>query len=129
MSDTSISLADAADQLGVHYMTAYRYVRTGGITAPQVDGRWLIAPSELDRFRHTPRARPGRRPRRTAATVESNRVDRLVSCAIGDRSEAGLVIESSLVARQLGADGWSASIDDVVAWFVELAPGSRERRR
>ena len=29
MTESRLTLQEAADRLGVHYMTAYRYVRTG----------------------------------------------------------------------------------------------------
>jgi excisionase family DNA binding protein len=38
----SIGLAEAAEQLGVHYMTAYRYVRTGVLPATRRNGRWMV---------------------------------------------------------------------------------------
>jgi len=37
-----IGLRDAAEELDVHYMTAYRYVRTGRIAAEKQGGRWWI---------------------------------------------------------------------------------------
>ncbi|MEM7094027.1 MAG: B12-binding domain-containing protein [Actinomycetota bacterium] len=42
-----VSLADAADQLGVHYMTAYRYVRTGRMYATKRGGKWWVDPAEI----------------------------------------------------------------------------------
>jgi len=44
----SITLAEAADQLGVHYMTAYRYVRTGRMVAEKRNGKWWVAPEDID---------------------------------------------------------------------------------
>lgn len=45
--DGLIGLRDAAEQLDVHYMTAYRYVRTGRLDASKVGGRWWIDKQEL----------------------------------------------------------------------------------
>ena len=42
------TLAEAADRLGVHYMTAYRYVRTGLLPAEKVGRRWLVDPEVLE---------------------------------------------------------------------------------
>lgn len=42
-----ISLTDASEKLGVHYMTAYRYVRTGKLAAEKVGGQWWVAPDDL----------------------------------------------------------------------------------
>jgi MerR family transcriptional regulator, light-induced transcriptional regulator len=35
-----IELAEAADRLGVHYQTAYRWVREGRLPAVRVRGRY-----------------------------------------------------------------------------------------
>jgi excisionase family DNA binding protein len=45
VSATGISLRDAAERLGVHYMTAYRDVRTGRLPASRNGVRWRIDPS------------------------------------------------------------------------------------
>jgi methanogenic corrinoid protein MtbC1 len=41
----------------------------------------------------------------------------------------GAAVASAHEARRLGADGWSATIADVVAWFAELVARPGERRR
>ncbi len=46
-----LTLHEAADELGVHYMTAYRYVRTGMLDASKVGGVWQVTREALDRFR------------------------------------------------------------------------------
>ncbi|MCH9815971.1 MAG: B12-binding domain-containing protein [Actinomycetia bacterium] len=45
--DKPISLHEAASRLGVHYMTVYRYVRTGRLPGTQVNGEWQIDPADL----------------------------------------------------------------------------------
>lgn len=45
--DGYIGLPRAADLLGVHYMTAYRYVRTGRLRATLVGGVWRIDPADV----------------------------------------------------------------------------------
>lgn len=47
MSDP-IELADAAERLGVHYQTAYRWVREGRLPAVRVRGRYQILPADID---------------------------------------------------------------------------------
>lgn len=42
-----ISLQEAADELGVHYMTAYRYVRTGRLHAVKDGAEWRVDPDDL----------------------------------------------------------------------------------
>lgn len=44
---TSLSLQEAADALGVHYMTAYRYVRTGRLPAVKEGAEWRVDPADL----------------------------------------------------------------------------------
>lgn len=44
-----VTLHEAADRLGVHYMTAYRRVRMGILPARKVGGTWWIDPADLDR--------------------------------------------------------------------------------
>ena len=51
MADEPLTLPQAAGELGVHYMTAYRYVRTGRLPATRVGGAWEIARSDLDLVR------------------------------------------------------------------------------
>ncbi len=112
---TSIKLRDAAAQLDVHYMTAYRYVRTGALPAEQRNGHWYVDADELASFMakraETPRP-VGRPPKATAAThhvVRSRRqavalADRLMA---GDQRGAWHLIEEALGAgvgiRQINA--------------------------
>jgi len=42
-----LTLQEAAEELGVHYMTAYRYVRLGRLPAEKVGGVWRVARSAL----------------------------------------------------------------------------------
>jgi MerR family transcriptional regulator, light-induced transcriptional regulator len=43
-----LTLDQAADRLGVHYMTVYRYVRLGQLPGRQENGRWWIESSAVD---------------------------------------------------------------------------------
>ena len=58
-----LGLQEAADQLGVHYMTAYRYVRTGRLPATRIGSQWWIDPRDLPSAAAgspvTGRSRPG----------------------------------------------------------------------
>lgn len=62
-TETPIGLRDAAERLGVHYMTAYRYVRLGVLPAEKVGGEWQVRPSDLAEVvahqRSTPRGAVG----------------------------------------------------------------------
>ena len=93
MTDELISLTEAAARLGVHYMTAYRYVRTGQLPAIKVGGEWSVAAADVDSFRKgpTPSATNGR----PKADFHKRLEGRLV---IGDEGGAWTVIESALTA-------------------------------
>ena len=59
--DERIELQAAAAELGVHYQTAYRWVRSGRLSAEMVAGRYLVrrsAIAELDRTRRSPQSPP-----------------------------------------------------------------------
>ncbi len=45
-----LTLTEVANRLGVHYMTAYRYVRTGRLVARQDGAQWLVDDDEVARF-------------------------------------------------------------------------------
>jgi excisionase family DNA binding protein len=47
MPEKSLTLQQAANKLGVHYMTIYRYVRIGKLPATRVGGAWQIDPDDL----------------------------------------------------------------------------------
>ena len=51
MTDAVLTLQEVADELGVHYMTAYRYVRLGVMDASKSGGVWQVPRSAVDRFR------------------------------------------------------------------------------
>jgi excisionase family DNA binding protein len=46
-----LTLQEAADTLGVHYMTAYRYVRLGLLPAVKSGGTWRVSPADVLEFR------------------------------------------------------------------------------
>lgn len=46
-----MTLQEAADLLGVHYMTAYRYVRLGQLPATKVGGTWRVGRNDVEALR------------------------------------------------------------------------------
>ncbi|NCY15913.1 MAG: helix-turn-helix domain-containing protein [Actinobacteria bacterium] len=92
MADESITLNEAAESLGVHYMTAYRYVRTGRLAAVKVGGEWRVSTEDLEAFRSAASAPAptGRTPR---ADYHQRLEDRLL---VGDENGAWSIIESAL---------------------------------
>ncbi len=49
MTET-LTLTDASERLGVHYMTAYKYVRTGRLAAVKDGGQWRVTVEDLQAF-------------------------------------------------------------------------------
>ena len=95
--DETITLSQAAERLGVHYMTAYRYVRTGRLPASKDGSEWRVAVADVEtmlsgrsrrrRRRWTPSGGPGhgRRRRRDYHVRLETRL------LVGD--EAGVVVD------------------------------------
>ena len=50
LDDAELTLHEAAEVLGVHYMTVYRYVRLGLLSAAKVGGTWRISRADFDAF-------------------------------------------------------------------------------
>jgi excisionase family DNA binding protein len=119
-----VTLQEAADLLGVHYMTAYRYVRLGLLPASKVGGTWQVEPADVEAMR-----RGGDEPapggRRNPAPWDKRLEARLLA---GDETGAWGVVESALAAgsdpveihvevlapamRRIG-DAWAAGDVDV----------------
>ncbi len=62
--EARIDLRSAAGELGVHYQTAYRWVRSGRLPAELVDGKYLVRRTDVraldaDRRRPSTPTRPG----------------------------------------------------------------------
>jgi excisionase family DNA binding protein len=96
---TQLTVQQAADMLGVHYMTAYRYIRTGRLPATRVGNHWHVRPADLARI--APKAAPGRNTatRTTRAPGKKNYVRQLVPLLVqGDESEAWRLVQAALVS-------------------------------
>lgn len=97
MTHRHLTLAETAAELGVHYMTAYRYIRTGRLPAQQVAGEWRVDPADLAVLR---RSAPGRRARRAPSQAApklapAQLVARLMA---GDEAGAWSLVEAVLSA-------------------------------
>lgn len=92
-----ISLHDVADELGVHYMTVYRYVRQGLLPATKRGRTWFVAPRDVEAFRsarvdlETEPTTAGRRSAPWGKRLEARLVE-------GDEQGALEVLESALRA-------------------------------
>jgi excisionase family DNA binding protein len=104
----TLTLQQVAERLGVHYMTAYRYVRTGQLIAARRAGRWTVDRGDLAAF-ESDRSTPPPRGRRRAADdgaadhwgtgrrrYRARLLERLLA---GDEAGAWRVVESALVTR------------------------------
>ncbi len=117
---TEMTLEEAAEDLGVHYMSAYRYVRTGQLQARQVNGRWAVDAAALSSFRE---ARKQRSPRKTAsASGRSGRrsgtkrqiqslSDRLER---GDEGGAWQILEEFALAAPTAKPPWVSFLADAM---------------
>ena len=56
---SELSLQQVADRLGVHYMTAYKYVRMGRLHAEKHGASWVVLEEDLERFLTRPEAGEG----------------------------------------------------------------------
>ena len=117
-SGDHITLHEAADHLGVHYMTVYRYVRTGRLPARRAGVQWMIDPVDLAEMRA-----PGRPERRSGSVRAEGPAKLAARMTAGDEAGAWAVIEATLASgvepshiyldflvpalRAVG-DGWAA---------------------
>jgi len=118
---TEVTLQEAADLLGVHYMTAYRYVRLGMLPAEKVDGVWRVRRAACEALRaggrgparHATLAGAGRRRAPWAERLEA----RLMA---GDLCGSWNVVEAALAA--------GAELDEVYLDIIAPAMVSIGRR-
>jgi MerR family transcriptional regulator, light-induced transcriptional regulator len=96
----SMTLHEAADELGLHYMTIYRYVRTGRLPGERHGAEWRVAPTDVAALADArsalgPTGRPGR----------VDHVGRLFAPLVaGDEAGAWTVVQAAL-AGGLDPDG------------------------
>ncbi len=92
-----LTLAEAAERLDVHYMTVYRWVRTGLLDAWKEGGVWRVAATGLKAPTRRP---PGRRPAdATSATPErlEELVERLATVLlVGDEPGGWRLLEEAV---------------------------------
>lgn len=140
VQDSAIDLRTAADQLGVHYQTAYRWVRSGELPAARVTGRYLLDPGDVAAFaqrRATPAPPRTRRPRSGFGTLSERIHDHLVT---GDEAAARRMVDDLVrsgvtfvtvmqevlapALRRIGAD-WHAGRQTI--WVEHRAAAIVER--
>ncbi|MEM9201519.1 MAG: helix-turn-helix domain-containing protein [Actinomycetota bacterium] len=121
-SGQTIGLQAAAERLGVHYQTAYQWVRRGELPALQVGRQYVIALEDLDRFRQA-RESPAQPTSRVAREGFATALPRFLDALLAgdeaatrritaDYAETGTPITDIIEGlyapsmRQIG-EGWS----------------------
>ncbi len=83
-----VGLREAAERLGVHYMTVYHYVRTGRLPAEREGATWLVERADLEALA-APSAPPARAPR------PGRLAERMVR---GDEAGAWAIVEGAMAS-------------------------------
>lgn len=109
----SLTISEVAELLGVHYMTVYKYVRTGRLHATKVGGGWLVERTDLDAFAHRPTSRNGADDVDWCARLG----DRLI---VGDEPGAWTVIEAAMAS---GLEPKSVYLDVLSPALAEIGAG------
>jgi excisionase family DNA binding protein len=77
--DDAVDLATAASLLGVHYQTAYAWVRDGKLPATRGRGRWWVSTADVEAAREAPAAAPPTRlPAATQWQRQAEKLERLL---------------------------------------------------
>ncbi|MDH3540485.1 MAG: cobalamin-dependent protein, partial [Acidimicrobiia bacterium] len=109
----TMTLQEAADQLGVHYMTVYRYVRLGRLPAQKVGGTWEVDSADLEGLRrgHDRSVRP-----KHSADWTKRLEARLLD---GDEAGAWGVLEGALASGSSPADTYTQLIGPALSSIGE----------
>jgi len=106
MAPSDITLAEAAERLGVHYMTAYRYVRTGRLAAVKQGQEWVVRGRDVETLQRE-LADPDRKNGERSPSARGRRaypgrlVDRLLA---PDEPGAWTVVEGALASGMPAED-------------------------
>ncbi|MGA9277798.1 B12-binding domain-containing protein [Ilumatobacter sp.] len=151
--DEQVDLQRAADALGVHYQTAYRWVRTGKLKAVLVEGRYLVGRDDIADLhvrRTAPRmptapgakrmARVSDRVHEALVNGDEATVRRLAGTLVDEGASVIDVIQDVVVPPLVRiGDDWAAGrltvalehrASEIVERLLgELSPNPRGRRR
>ncbi|HEY5302668.1 MAG TPA: helix-turn-helix domain-containing protein [Acidimicrobiales bacterium] len=117
LDDGELNLKQAAAVLGVHYMTVYRYVRTGQLAAHRVGTNWVLRRSDLDDFRQRLYL-VALDPSRDEPTPWRDRLR--IALMTGDETGGWRIIEQALVAGCSPADCY---LDLIVGALNDISQG------
>lgn len=110
---SELSVREAAERLGVHYMTAYGYVRTGRLDARREGAQWRIRRQAIDEMLEPPRRR-SHRAARGAHALPERLAARLVA---SDERGAWTLIERALISGLEPADVHLDVIIPALRWI------------
>lgn len=121
-SDDAVTLTDAADQLGVHYMTAYRYVRTGRMLATKHAGQWWVSPADLAAVAAERAVKPP--PRSEAGSPREMHLQPFVSrLIVGDTAGCWAAVTAALQSGATPAEVYSDLLQPAM---VQIGDGWRK---
>lgn len=103
----TVTLTEASERLGVHYMTAYRYVRTGRLAADKVSGQWHVLLEDLAAVQ------PGRTTDARKTVLPGQITERLLA---GDENGTFQALEAAM--------GGGANVEEI--YLDILAPALTE---
>jgi MerR family transcriptional regulator, light-induced transcriptional regulator len=117
-----LNLKQAAQRLGVHYMTAYRYVRQGKLAATTDGACWRVSEAAVELFLAEGPGRPPGAPgnREHSGGPRGTRVEwplRLARCLLaGDEPAAWRVVQSALASGHSPAFCYVDMLSEALAW-------------
>ena len=97
---SSFTLQEAADELGVHYMTVYRHVRNGRLDATRTKLGWEITPEALSAYTDGAMPDPAERQRRFEERLVAHddaAVWRIVHDELGAGKSAASILRDLIV--------------------------------
>jgi excisionase family DNA binding protein len=120
---TDLNIKQVAAELSVHYMTAYRYVRTGRLPARKVGTGWVVSASDLARFVEPPLSLI----HSDEETFGADWRERLrLTLVIGDEMAAWRVVEQALAA---GHSPTECYLDFIVGAINDISDRSQPPRK
>ena len=113
-----LSLQEVAERLGVHYMTAYRYVRLGMLPAHKEGSTWRVGLADVEAFQRGDGAGGPGGSRTRARTGGGRWITRLESRLLaGDGAGAWQVLEAAMAS---GADLQGIELEIVTPAMVSI---------
>lgn len=134
-----LELQATADALGVHYQTAYRWVRSGRLPAQLIGGKYLVSSHDLSEVtvaRHRPQAAPAPSPARlhrqserlhAALLVGDEAAVRKLANRLVDEGTSILDLIEQVISPSLRRIGRAWHDGELTIWVEHRASGIIER--